>query len=440
MMELSSYRDVSFSGPEAMRKVQNTLLQRHLAYCCEHSPYYRRVLKDCAATADNQGEMILDRLAQIPLTDKSEIERYNEDFCAVPRSRIVDIVLSSGTTGHPTPVMYTDHDLRRLAYNEEMSFKGCGMTSDDVVLLTCTIDRCFVAGLAYFLGVRSVGAAAIRSGQNSVESHWEIIKRMNPTVIVGVPTFLKKLGLYLLEKGAAPGQSGISSLVCIGEPVRDRRLALLKIGEDLETIWQAKIYSTYASSEVVTTFCECSIRQGGHLHPDLAVVEIIDRDGRVLPPGTVGEVVITPLQVEGMPLIRFKTGDMSFLIDEPCLCGRYSPRLGPVLGRKNQMMKIRGTTLYPQAVYSALEEMKAIQEYYLVVTRESELSDNLTVHVAVDETKGTTDRVTTEEVIQDQLKARLRVKPSVVIESIEAVRQQVYSPRSRKPIRYIDRR
>jgi phenylacetate-CoA ligase len=429
MVELSFFREIPFSSPEAMREVQQIQLSKHLAYCREHSPYYRRVLKDIDIDYE---KMTLDQLPRLPLTDKSEIEKYNDDFCAAPLTRIVDIVLSSGTTGHPTLVMYTDHDLRRLAYNEEMSFRGCGMTNNDLVLLTCTIDRCFVAGLAYFLGVRSVGAAAIRSGQNSVESHGEIIKRMNPTAIVGVPTFLKKLGTYLLEKGLDPER--VSKLVCIGEPVRDKHLALLKIGEDLENIWQAKVYSTYASSEVVTTFCECSARQGGHLHPDLAVVEIIDDEGRTLPHGTIGEVVITPMSVEGMPLVRFKTGDMSFLMDEPCSCGRYSPRLGPILGRKKQMMKIRGTTLYPQSVYSALDEIKAIQEYYLVITRKSDLSDNITIHVAVNETS------CTAEIIQDQLQARLRVKPSVVIESIEAVKQQVYSPTSRKPIRFTDKR
>ncbi|MEW6379952.1 MAG: AMP-binding protein [bacterium] len=431
MTELSRYREISFSSPEAIREVQEGRLRKHLVYCREHSPYYRRVLQDIDLDFE---KITLDLISRLPFTDKSEIEKYNHDLCAVAPDKIVDIVLSSGTTGSPTLVMYTEHDLRRLAYNEEISFQGCGMTRDDVVLLTCTIDRCFVAGLAYFLGVRSVGAAAIRSGQNSVESHWEIIRRMNPTIIVGVPTFLKKLGLYVQERGVDPGQLRVSKLICIGEPLRDKYLKLLKIGEDLEKIWQAQCFSTYASSEVVTTFCECSARQGGHLHPDLAVLEIVDEAGRAVPAGTIGEVVITPLAVEGMPLVRFKTGDVSFLIDKPCSCGKNSPRLGPILGRKKQMMKIRGTTLYPQAVYSALDEIEAVGEYYLVVSRESNLSDTITIYAAVN------DASCTAEVIQDRLQARLRVKPSVVIDSPEAVRQQVFNPKSRKPIRFRDKR
>jgi phenylacetate-CoA ligase len=216
--------------------------------------------------------------------------------------------------------------------------------------------------------------------------------------------------------------------------VRDRNLQLLKIGHDLQEIWHAAVFSTYASSEIVTTFCECAAQQGGHLHPDLAIVEIVDEGGTVLPPGAAGEVVVTPLSVEGMPLLRFRTGDVSFLIDEQCSCRRFSPRLGPILGRKNQMMKIRGTTLYPQAVFSALEEMDVVKDYYIVVTSRGDLADYMTIYAAVDEVSCTAD------VIRDKLEARLRVRPEVMIADEEVVRQQVFDPKSRKPVRLLDRR
>ncbi len=431
MTELDRYRHIAFSAPDAIREVQENRLREHLTYCREHSPYYRRILNNSGV---DLGSITLDQLSGLPFTEKSDIEQYNDDFCAVPPAKIVDIVLSSGTTGRPTWLMYTDYDLQRLAYNEEKSFEGCGITEEDIVLLTCTMDRCFVAGLAYFLGIGSLGAAAIRNGLNSLESHRDIIERMDPTVIVGVPTFLKKLGLYLQAIGIDPAKTAVSKLVCIGEPLRDKDLALLEVGDDLQNIWQAKTFSTYASSEIVTTFCECTSQQGGHLHPDLAIVEIVNENGTVLPPGTTGEVVVTPMAVEGMPLVRFRTGDMSFLINTPCSCGRFSARLGPILGRRKQMMKIRGTTLYPQAVYSALEELNAVSEYYIMVTSESDLSDSMTVYAAVN------DMSCTADTIQDRLQARLRVKPAVVITDEETIKQQVYTPKSRKPVHFIDRR
>lgn len=405
--------------------MKEILLRKHLIFCNERSPFYKKLFKRYKI---DPRKINLKNLAQFPFTDKADIEKNNDEFIAVSADRIVDIVLSSGTTGKPTKIAYTESDLKRLAYNEKKSFLACGFTPKDVVLLTCTLDRCFVAGLAYFLGIRAIGAAAIRNGLNSLESHVEIIRRMKPTAIVGVPSFLKKLGAFLAQKNT------VSKLVCIGEPLRDENLDFLKIGRDLEDIWKAKAYSTYSSSEIVTTFCECTAQAGGHLHPDLAVVEIVDDKGNALNPGETGEVVVTPMQVEGMPLVRFKTGDISFIIDKPCGCGRKTIRLGPILGRKKQMMKVQGTTIYPQAIYSALEEMRGVKEYYVVATREDHLADNIEVHVAVDNADCTC------ECIQNKLQARLRVKPRVFINEEALIRDHVYSPKSRKPVRFIDKR
>lgn len=428
MIKFELNNNLLLSDSNAIRDIQEKLLRKHLAYCKKQSPYYRKALKDTDVKSG------LDQLAQLPFTEKREIELHNNDFCAVAQNEIVDIVLSSGTTGKPIKMMYTEFDLKRLAYNEEKSFRGCGITPNDVVLLTCTMDRCFVAGLAYFLGIRNIGASAIRNGHGSLESHHEIILKMNPTVIIGVPTFLLKLGLYLNELRVDLKKLSVTKLVCIGEPLRDKNLELLRIGKELQDIWQAKVFSTYASSEIVTTFCECTAQQGGHLHPDLAIVEIVNKDGAMLPPGEIGEVVVTPLVVEGMPLLRFKTGDISFLITEPCSCGSFSPRLGPILGRQKQMLKLKGTTLYPQAIYSALEEIKAVSEYYLVATSENKLSDNIVAHVAVN------DESYTAEAIQNKLQAHLRVKPDVIIAGLQEIRNVVFTPKSRKPIRFIDKR
>ncbi len=431
VMEFDRDRKLEFSRPEEIRKVQEGLLHKHVRSLASHSPYYRALF---TAQGIDAAKITVDTLHTFPLTDKNAISLANDDFLAVPLSQIVDIVLSSGTTGKPTKMMYTENDLRRLAYNEEMSFTSCGLTRDDIVLLTCTMDRCFIAGLAYFSGLRSLGAAAIRNGLSSVDSHLEIIQRLKPTAIVGVPTFLLKLGHYMKSQDIDPRGSGIKKLICIGEPIRDRNLAFLRIGESLEEVWGAKIYSTYASSETITSFCECTTQQGGHLHPDLAVVEIVNEQGEVLPPGEPGEVVMTPLAIEGMPLLRFKTGDISFVIDGPCACGRNSPRLGPILGRKKQMIKFRGTTLYPNSLYTVLDSFPGISEYYVTATSDYDLSDVIKVTVAVNDTSCSAD------MIMDKLQAHVRVRPEVIIASEESVRKQVYTGNSRKLIRFVDER
>lgn len=431
MTLFDSRQKYEFCSSDEIRFLQESRLRSHLEYVAMHSPFYRAMFRERGI--DVAG-ITMDSLASLPLTDKTILGEQNDSFLAAPMSKIVDIVLSSGTTGKSTKVMYTENDLRRLAYNEEISFASCGLNADDVVLLTCTIDRCFIAGLAYFSGVRSLGASAIRNGLSSVESHLEIIRRLKPTAIVGVPTFLLKLGQYLISEGIDPASTGVRKLVCIGEPIRDRELAFLKVGEKLEHIWGARIYSTYASSETITSFCECISQQGGHLHPDLAVVEIVNEQGVLLPIGETGEVVVTPMGIEGMPLVRFKTGDVSFLADTPCSCGRNSLRLGPILGRKNQMIKLRGTTLYPNSINAVLDSFPGVIEYYVTASTDYDLSDVIKIFVA------TGSDSCSAEAIMDKLQAHLRVRPEVIISSEEMVKSQVYSGNPRKLTRFVDER
>jgi len=135
-----------------------------------------------------------------------------------------------------------------------------------------------------------------------------------------------------------------------------------------------------------------------------------------------------------MPLLRFMTGDVSLLIDEPCECGRYSPRLGPIIGRKKQMIKYRGTTLYPQSIYSILDDIPEVNDYYISVSGDYNLSDMLKVHVSLSNGSILTER------IMDRLQARLRVRPEVIISPDEEIKKQILPSTYRKINRFIDRR
>ncbi|OGV37395.1 MAG: hypothetical protein A2020_15060 [Lentisphaerae bacterium GWF2_45_14] len=419
-------RDLDFSSRGDIARIQGDFLKKHLSFCKMNSPYYKNLLNGIDLSGD-----IFEVLKKIPLTDKDVLTRHKGEFVAVAQDDIQDIVFSSGTTGEPLSIVYTATDLERLAYNELRTFLACGMRKSDRVLLTCTLDRCFIAGLAYFEGARAIGAATIRNGLNSMESHLEIIRRLKPTVLVGVPSFLKRLIEYLDSENTIPEH--VRMLLCIGEPVRGLDLELNPLGHFLEKHWGAKVYSTYASSETITSFCDCESACGGHLLPELAVLEILDENAREVPCGEIGEVVVTPLQIEGMPLIRFRTGDISFKVDEPCSCGRNSLRLGPIIGRKQQMMKINGTTLYPQTVFTALEGIEGITDYYITAKRlEYGLSDYAEVHVAL------TNDLPDKESIVRKLAALTRVKLPVIIEPAEKVRAKIFSINSRKPVRFFD--
>jgi len=420
---------LAFAPLETIRHQQEMLLAQHVQQCAQ-SRFYAATLSKL--TRSKRKSMSLEVLQDLPLTSKADLERDNMAFLAVDVKNVRDIVQSSGTTGLPTQMMYTARDISRLAYNEAVSFKGCGMKRADRVLLTCTMDRCFVAGYAYCLGAQAVGAATIRSGLNLVEGHTSVIGLMNPTFIVGVPGFLRKLGRHLHERGVAP--KGIRGLICIGEPLRDTWMKPTALTDELEQLWSAPAFSTYSSSEIVTSFCECEAQQGGHAAPDLGIVEILDKKGRPLKMGETGEIVVTPLGVEGMPLLRFRTGDIGYLMDEPCSCGRKTPRLGPILGRCAQMLKVKGTTLYPATVFEALNGISEVTEYLLRVTSHSGAD---ALHVDVSLTKDTPEM---RQKLESALLARLRVRVGLNIVDETFLRKQVYLPQSRKPIRFLDLR
>jgi len=420
---------LAFAAAETIQQQQERLLAQHLKHCAQ-SRFYAKSLQKWACSKVTR--VSLDALQDIPLTSKRDFEKDNLAFLAVDSQKIRDIVQSSGTTGLPTQMMYTGRDLARLAYNEAVCFKGCGMKSTDRVLLTCTLDRCFVAGYAYCLGAQALGAATLRSGLNLVEGHASVIALMHPTFIVGVPNFLRKLGRHLHERGIPP--HGVRGLICIGEPLRDAWMKSTALTEELERLWNAPAFSTYSSSEIVTSFCECEAQQGGHAAPDLGIVEILDKKGHRLPAGETGEIVVTPLGVEGMPLVRFRTGDIGYLLEEPCSCGRQTPRLSPILGRSAQMLKVKGTTLYPATVFEALNGIPEVTEYLLRATRE-EGGETLQVELSLAK-----DTPELRQQVEVALLARLRVRVGLKVMDEATLRKQVYQPQSRKPIRFLDLR
>jgi len=411
---------------------QDELLNRHVRYCATHSPFYRELLQR-AGVAPAEVLRVSD-LARLPLTEKHHLESRHGDFLAVPQREVTDLCLTSGTTGKSVAMLQDNGDLDRLAYNEEISFRGVGITQEDRVLVAAAIDRCFMAGLAYFLGLTRIGATVIRGGSGSSGVHAELVKGCRPSAIVGVPSLLLGVAEKLRQQGVDPATLGVTRLVCIGEPVRREDFALSPLGERLFARWGCQIFGTYASTEMATSFTDCPCGLGGHLHPDLIVVEIVDEDGKPVPDGCPGEVVATPLGVSAMPLIRFRTGDIASLHSDPCPCGRNSPRLGPVVGRKSQMLKYRGATVYPPAIASVLQGMQGVQGFYIEAESEFALSDRIRVVV------GSGDPGLDASHVARQIAAAIRVTPEVVIVPPEEVLRVTIREDKRKPVVFFDRR
>lgn len=392
---------------------------RHAA---EHSPYYRAVFRGMTSAP---------AFSTVPLVDKPILSARHHDFLCVPRERVVEIVTTSGTTGQPLLWMLTEADVQRLAENERLSFDCVGLTMRDTVLVAVAMDRCFMAGLAYWLGLRERGCAVVRTGAGAPMLVLDMIDRVQPTAIVAVPSFLRLVADKARATGFDLRNCSVTKAVCIGEPIRDRKLALNGSGRAIEAAWGARAYSTYGVTELANSLCECDAGAGGHLHDEQLYLEILDDDGQPVADGEVGDVTATTFGVEAMPLIRYRTGDCAALFRAPCACGRTSPRLGPIVGRKNQKLKFKGTSLFPSTLAAVLETAEGVEMYVIVARKENELSDAIEVLI-----HGAASVATLREAMQAQAKIAPPIRQAAR-EEIEALQMP---PAARKRRTFVDLR
>jgi phenylacetate-CoA ligase len=433
-MNYLKYSNLAFENINIIKNIQNQIFCKHLNYSIENSPFYKNKFKNL-----NLKNFTLSDISSLPLTSKKDLELFTDSFLACTKNQIADIVHTSGTSGKKIFFKYSDLDLKRLAYNEQSALNSI-LKPSDTVLLTCTMDRCFIAGLAYYSGCRALGCTIIRNGASTFRSSMNLIDELKPNVIIGVPSYIYKLGKFMENQNISQSKNSIKKLICIGEPIREWQedhktttLSANSICKKIESIWQAKVYSTYALTETVTTFCECNAGQGGHLIPELAYVEIINEKGQILPHGEDGEVVITPFFTHAMPLIRYQTGDIARIIDTPCTCGRKSLRLGPITGRKFQMLKVKGTKIYPNSIYPILDSVENVNLYRLIAEKNN-ISDKLTIELSLKD--NSTNAI---EQISDLLHAYLRIRIKLIIVDNSKLKSQIFPPGTRKPLKYIEK-
>ncbi len=425
--------NISFQTEAQIRHTQDELLQQQIQYLAEESPYYKRIFKE--HSIDPASIKSIADLKKLPFTSKEDLNQYYPELLCIEEQAIADTVVTSGTLGEPIPFHLSENDLTRLAHNEYLSLSIAGVTAADKVQLSATMDKLFMAGIAYYMGLRKIGAAVIRVGPGAPELQWNTIKRFSPTVFIGVPSFIIKLLDYADAHHIDAKSTSVKRIICIGESIRNEDFSLNNLGKRIVERWPVSLHSTYASTEMSTAFTECEAGKGGHQLHELIITECIDDDGNTVQEGESGELVITTLGVESMPLLRFKTGDLCRIYSEPCSCGRHTKRVGPILGRKKQMIKFKGTTLYPPALSEILNEISCIKSYYTEVYHNELGLDMIRVHVACKEENEENDKI-----IKDHFKAKIRVTPEVVYEKLEYVDKIRNSLNFRKPVDFMDNR
>lgn len=427
------FPDVYGRPPAGIASLQEELLRETIARAARTSPFYRE--RFSAGEAEAAGVRTLADLPRLPLTSKEDIQERNRDFWAAPRDQLAEIVATTGTTGGPVYVAMTQRDLDRLGENERRGFSWLGAKPGDRFHIAVTLDNVFVAGLAYQLGLHRVGAVAIRVGAQPARRHLDLMKTLRPEGLVAVPSLLLTLARQAKQDGEDLAAFAPRRALLIGDAIRGQDLGSNTLGRLLEEAWGGELFSTYGLTEAGLAYHECPRHQGLHSHPDLVVSEIVDDAGRPVPEGEVGELVITTLQVEGMPLIRYRTGDVSFLVPGACPCGRGGPRIGPILGRKQHRLKVKGTTLYPKTIEDALLSVEGVENFVIEAHTGDDETDRLVVRIGTHR-----DDPCFRKTVSYTLYAKARVTPEVHLASPAEVEGLLFEGGRRKPRVFVDLR
>lgn len=427
-------RNLHYQEPAVIKAFQEARLKETLNYLAEHSAFYKRMFEE--HNIDISKINTLEDLTSIPTTSKQDLQEHNDDFICVDPINIIDYVTTSGTLGEPVTFALTEGDLQRLAYNEASSFIMAGCSKEDIMQLMTTIDRRFMAGLAYFMGARELGCGVVRVGNGIPELQWDTIKRVKSTACMVVPSFLTKMIEFAEKNNIDYNNYNLKRAICIGEALRTPEGELTTLGKKINEKWPSlELFSTYASTEMQTSFTECEMHNGGHIPSDLIIVELLDENNNPVKDGEAGEVTITTIGVEAMPLLRFKTGDICIRMSEKCKCGRHSARLSSVIGRKGQMIKFKGTTIYPPILFDILDNIPEVQNYVVEVFTNALGTDQIQIRIGSDNHSEAFIKQ-----IKDIFRSKVRVAPDIKFDSVELISRLQMPPMSRKVVKFIDLR
>ena len=354
----------------------------------------------------------LDDIRKLPFMYKQDLrDNYPDKMFTAPKNEIVRYHVSSGTSGKPTLVAYTRHDLDYWTEALARSFPSAGIGPGDIMQVSYGYGL-FTGGLGAHYGAEKVGATVLPASTGNTQRQLEMMQDLGVTVIACTPSYLTHLCTTAREMGI--------------DWKRDMKLKKAILGaepwsESMRTRLQnemgIKCYDIYGTSEQAgPMFSECEAQKGAHICGDLMLVEILDREtGEPLEPGNEGEMVVTMLQKEAMPMIRYKMKDITHLDVEPCECGRTSPRIGRITGRADDMLIIRGINVFPSQIEYTLMRIPQVGEQYMIyVTREGDL-DRMQLQVEI-RPEAFSDKVEDMVALRAHIESELKKYLNVAVE------------------------
>jgi len=383
---------------ERLKKLQDERLRFVVGYVYERVPFYRQRLDE--AGVDPKAFGGLKDLHKLPFTRKDHLrENYPFGLFAVPREEVARIHASSGTTGKPTVVGYTKKDLQVFAEVVARSLAAAG-ARPGMMLHNAYGYGLFTGGLGLHGGAEALGMTVVPVSGGMTERQVMLIQDFRPEVISCTPSYAQTLAEEFRKRGVSPEALSLEYAVLGAEPWTEA------IRKQVDEGLGVRSTNIYGLSEIIGPGVanECvEERQGSHIWEDHFLPEVVDPDtGEPLPEGKVGVLVLTNLTKEAMPLLRYWTGDLTFLTYEPCACGRTHVRMGPILGRTDDMLIIRGVNVYPTQVEAVLLGIPEVVPYYqIVVRREGTLDEaELKVEVSEDFFREIGEKALSDEVIE----------------------------------------
>jgi phenylacetate-CoA ligase len=365
---------------EDLEQLQLERLQSTLSRVYMNVPFYKKKFDDLGIDPDDFRS--LEDLRKLPFTTKDDLRNsYPYGMFAVPLREVVRIQASSGTTGMPTVVGYTKNDLKNWSDLVARILTAGGVTQNDIVQIAFDYGL-FTGAFGLHYGAERLGASVIPISSGDTRRQVKILQDFKTTALICTPTFALSIADTIIESGINVNALSLKYGLFGAEPWSEAMR--LQLQEKLKII----ATDNYGLSEVMGPGVagECLERNGLHINEDHFLVEVVDPEtlGPVTA-GKTGELVVTTLTKEAFPLIRFRTRDLTTLIIEPCTCGRTFVRMGKVMGRTDDMIKIKGANVFPSQVEAVLSEIEGAEPHYQIIVDRKGAVDELTVLVEVSE-------------------------------------------------------
>lgn len=368
-------KDIETMPRQKIEEIQLERLKHLVKYCMDNIPFYNKRLTEAGVTADKI--KCLDDIQYIPYTTKADIrDTYPFGLFGQPMKNIVRIHASSGTTGKPTVVGYTQRDIDIWSDCMARLVTAAGATDEDIVQIAFGYGL-FTGALGLHYGLEKIGATVVPTSSGNTEKQIMLMQDFQTTALVSTPSYAQYIGELAKEMGVIDKinlKLGLfGSEGCTEEMRTQIEKALGLFATD-----------NYGMSELMGPGVsgECRERAGMHINEDHFLAEIINSEtGEVLPKGSTGELVITTLTKEGIPMLRYRTKDITKINYEPCKCGRTFARMDKIKGRSDDMLKIRGVNVFPSQIESVLMGFDEIAPHYQLVVTRKDYSDRLEVKV-----------------------------------------------------------